>query len=286
MNLRRCLGAAFVLVLGLASVGMAQQMDTALIVGTVSDTTGAVIPGVSVTFNHVETGTTYTAETNESGNFRSNPLRIGTYLVIVESDGFKTYSGSGVNLSIGDVRELDVSLEVGRGDGSHRGRGPPRLCCRLRDAFPPGTVIGNRQIVDLPLNRPRLSAACRHFVRHRAFARPGCIDWRPARHRGQLRDRRHGQQQPVHRFSGPPERNRQALDRRHRGVQGHHQWLCRGIPAEPRPALSAFRSSPVRTLSTGTGFGFFRDEAMDARKLLWRRPAISPRSRANSTDSP
>ena len=113
MKLLRCLGAVLVLVLGLASAGLAQQMDTALILGTVSDTTGAVIPGVSVTFNHVETGTTYTSESNESGSYRSNPLRIGTYLVIVESDGFKTYSGSGINLSIGDVRQLDVSLEIG-----------------------------------------------------------------------------------------------------------------------------------------------------------------------------
>ena len=113
MDMRRCLCAAFVLLLGLASFGLAQQADTALIIGTVSDTTGAVIPGVAVTFSHVETGTTYTSETNERGAYRSTPLRIGTYLITIEADGFKTYSGSGVNLSIGDTRDLNVSLEVG-----------------------------------------------------------------------------------------------------------------------------------------------------------------------------
>ena len=150
MILRRCLIAAFVLILGLASAGLAQQADTALIVGTVSDTTGAVIPGVAVTFNHVETGTAYTSETNESGNYRSTPLRIGTYLVIVESDGFKSYSGSGVNLSIGDTRQLNVALEVGAVTEVIEVAAQAPLL-QTNDASA-GQVIENRQIVDLPLN--------------------------------------------------------------------------------------------------------------------------------------
>ena len=150
MNMYRCFYAALALALGLALPAAAQQADTALIVGTVSDTTGAVIPGVTVTFNHVETGTVYTSETNESGNYRSNPLRIGAYLVVIEADGFKAYSGSGINLSIGDTRQLDVSLEIGAvTEVIEVEAAAPLLQTTEASA---GTVIENRQIVDLPLN--------------------------------------------------------------------------------------------------------------------------------------
>ena len=134
----------------LAPFASAQQLDTALIVGTVSDATGAVIPGVNVTFNHVTTGTTYLSSTNEEGNYRSNPLRIGEYLVIAESDGFRTYSGSGVSLSIGDVRQLDIVLEVGAVTEVIEVEASAPLLQTSEAAA--GTVIENRQIVDLPLN--------------------------------------------------------------------------------------------------------------------------------------
>lgn len=108
-----CKWLGLVLLLGTAPFAVAQQADTALIVGTVSDTTGAVIPGVNVTFSHVETGAESVTQTNETGSYRSNPLRIGNYIVVIEAEGFKAYSGSGITLSIGDIRELNVSLEVG-----------------------------------------------------------------------------------------------------------------------------------------------------------------------------
>ena len=87
-----------------------QAADTALIVGTVSDSTGAVIPGTSVTFAHLATGTEYSTQSNETGNFRSPPLRIGEYIVVAESEGFKQYSGSGISLSIGDTRSSTSRL--------------------------------------------------------------------------------------------------------------------------------------------------------------------------------
>ena len=150
MKKYRCLPAALVILLALAPFALAQQADTALIVGTVADTTGAVIPGVNVTFSHVETGIESVTETNETGNYRSNPLRIGTYLVVVESDGFKTYSGSGVHLSIGDVRELNVALEVGAVTEVIEVEAAAPLLQTTESSA--GTVIENRQIVDLPLN--------------------------------------------------------------------------------------------------------------------------------------
>jgi len=145
----RCLLAALLVVL-LTGVAGAQQLNTALIVGTVSDASGAVIPGARLTFAHLTTGTESTAETNETGNFRSTPLRIGEYLVLVEAEGFKQYSGSGINLSIGDIRELNVTLEVGAVTEVVEVQATAPLL-QTQDASA-GTVIENRQIVDLPLN--------------------------------------------------------------------------------------------------------------------------------------
>lgn len=145
-----CLAVSLILLLAVAPFAIAQQADTALIVGTITDTTGAVIPRVNVTFNNIETGIASSAQTNETGNYRSNPLRIGTYIVVVEAEGFKTYSGSGVTLSIGDVRELNVALEVGAVTEVIEVEATAPLLQTTESSA--GTVIENRQIVDLPLN--------------------------------------------------------------------------------------------------------------------------------------
>ena len=131
-----------------AGVLYGQAADTALIVGTVSDGTGAVVPGTDLTFAHLATGTEYTTQSNETGNFRSPPLRIGEYIVIAEAEGFKQYSGSGVNLSIGDTRQLDITLEIGAvTEVIEVEAAAPLLQTTEASA---GTVIENRQIVDLP----------------------------------------------------------------------------------------------------------------------------------------
>ena len=146
--------ARFVTTLALAvamvQLATAQEADTALVVGTVSDSTAAVVPGVKVSFSNVEAGITYTAWSNELGTYRSGPLRIGTYAVVVEADGFKTYSGSGLSLSIGDVRELDIVLEVGAVTEVVEVEAAAPLLQTTEGSA--SIVIENRQIVDLPLN--------------------------------------------------------------------------------------------------------------------------------------
>ena len=55
------------------------QKDTGSIVGTVRDSSGAVLPGVAVTVTDLEHGTTYASTTNGEGAFVASPLRIGRY---------------------------------------------------------------------------------------------------------------------------------------------------------------------------------------------------------------
>ena len=84
----------------LLPAALVAQVEQARITGTVSDTTGAVVPGVKLTFVHVETNVEHTATTNEVGSYLSVPLRVGEYRVIAEGDGFKRMVRSGVILRI------------------------------------------------------------------------------------------------------------------------------------------------------------------------------------------
>ena len=65
------------------------QVDTGSIVGTVTDSAGAVVSGAMVTVVNEETAAKLTARTEENGRYVFTPLQIGTYSVLVEAGGFK-----------------------------------------------------------------------------------------------------------------------------------------------------------------------------------------------------
>ena len=65
------------------------QNFSAAISGFVRDTTGAVIPGTTVTAKHIETGQTRTAQTSEEGSYTMPSLPVGSYELTAEKPGFK-----------------------------------------------------------------------------------------------------------------------------------------------------------------------------------------------------
>ncbi len=265
MNMYRCFYAALALALGLALPAAAQQADTALIVGTVSDTTGAVIPGVTVTFNHVETGTVYTSETNESGNYRSNPLRIGAYLVVIEADGFKAYSGSGINLSIGDTRQLDVSLEVGAvTEVIEVEAAAPLLQTTEASA---GTVIENRQIVDLPLNgRDYLQLAVISAGVVASRGQGVSIGGQRGTETSFLIDGMDNNNQSIASQGGQKEVVKPNVD----GI-AEFKVITNGFSAEYGRSSSGIVSLAIKSGTNdlhGTGFFFMRDETLDAKPFF------------------
>lgn len=83
------------------------------IVGQVSDSTGAVVPRVSVKLTHVETNVTTTAVSNEQGSYEAHYLPTGSYRVTAEMTGFKSWTRPPVELRIGDRLRIDIQLEVG-----------------------------------------------------------------------------------------------------------------------------------------------------------------------------
>jgi hypothetical protein len=103
---------AVLLAFPLASVARA-QVTSATIVGTITDSTGAALPGATITARNVDTGFTRTVPSNEAGAYRLEFLPIGNYVVEATLSGFKTSTRSGIILNVNDTARVDASLSVG-----------------------------------------------------------------------------------------------------------------------------------------------------------------------------
>jgi len=96
----------------LASVARA-QLTTATIVGTITDSSGAALPGATVTAQNLDTGLTRSVPSGGDGAYRLEFIPIGRYAVDAVLDGFKTARHSGIILRVNDTARVDVSLEIG-----------------------------------------------------------------------------------------------------------------------------------------------------------------------------
>ena len=96
-----------------ARVGAQAQAANGNIEGIVRDTTGAALPGVSVTVTNMDTGTARTSLTNSDGVYRAILLPLGRYKVAAELQGFKTFEQQGISLSAGQIVVINIELAVG-----------------------------------------------------------------------------------------------------------------------------------------------------------------------------
>ena len=90
------------------------QATMGTITGLVTDNSGAVVPGVTVVAENVNTGTKTETATSGTGNYVILNLPVGQYQVTVSTTGFKTWTRSGIALSSNQTIRLDVALEVGQ----------------------------------------------------------------------------------------------------------------------------------------------------------------------------
>src|SRR3989441_1939468 len=104
--------AALLSVCLIAPIQMFAQVN-ATVGGTVSDSSGALIPGVEITARSVATGIVSTRITNESGNYEFASLRPVSYTVSASLSGFQTATYNNVQLSQGQQVRLNFSLQVG-----------------------------------------------------------------------------------------------------------------------------------------------------------------------------
>ncbi len=87
--------------------------DTADIVGTVRDSSGAVIPNAKVVVSNPDKGLTRDLTSNSAGEFTAPRIPIGNYVVTAEATGFRKLVRSGITLEVGQTLRVDLELSVG-----------------------------------------------------------------------------------------------------------------------------------------------------------------------------
>ena len=90
---------------------MAQQNSE--IVGTVTDQTGAVVPGAALTLKQNETGYVYNALSNATGGYVFGSLNVGTYTLKAAAKGFESFTATGITLNISQTLAEDIKLTIG-----------------------------------------------------------------------------------------------------------------------------------------------------------------------------
>jgi len=126
------------------------QTDTAAIVGTVVDHSGAVLPNGVVTIINLGTNAKTVVKTGADGSYIATPLKIGNYTVGVEAQGFKAVTRTGIVLNVQDRVRVDFTLQVGSVNEQMTVDDAAPLLQSESSAL--GTVIQSQQITDLPLN--------------------------------------------------------------------------------------------------------------------------------------
>lgn len=104
------------LLLSVAAVLPAAAQSTAIngsIEGVISDESGAVLPGVTVTITNLDTGDTRVVVSNDSGLYRAPLLSLGKYKLEAELQGFKKLEQTGINISAGQTAVIGIKLGVG-----------------------------------------------------------------------------------------------------------------------------------------------------------------------------
>jgi hypothetical protein len=109
----RNLGLALLLTTLLTFSAVRALAQEATIVGTVTDSSGAVVPGAVVSIKNVDTGTTRSLTTNGDGQYAAPSLSIGRYDVRAQAKGFKAGEEKGIALNVADRTRVDFKLEIG-----------------------------------------------------------------------------------------------------------------------------------------------------------------------------
>jgi carboxypeptidase family protein len=138
-------------IIGLIALGNGLVFgQSAALIGTVKDMSGAALPGAAVTVKHVDTGQTRTAQADASGSFSVQSLPVGQYEVTAEKMGFRKEIRSGINLAVAQQAVVDLTLQVGSIDQQVTVTGEAPLVNTTLSST--AGLISEQQVKDLPLN--------------------------------------------------------------------------------------------------------------------------------------
>ena len=142
-------GGLILLILVLA-IPAAAQTDRANLEGTVTDPSGGVMSGATVTATEVDTGISEQRESNARGYYFFPGLPVGAYSLSVSKAGFNTRIVDGLKLRVGEDHNLDVQLEVGK--VTERVVVTAQENPAEHTSPADSSVIGSEQIANLPTN--------------------------------------------------------------------------------------------------------------------------------------
>jgi hypothetical protein len=127
------------------------QAVTSSITGTVTDSSGAVVPGASVTITDRSEGVTRNMVTNSAGAYLVSALPAGTYTLIVTARGFKAYRATGIIVQSAQKIRADATLQVGAVSTQVTVQGQNIGQVQTQSSQLGGTITG-KQITQLELN--------------------------------------------------------------------------------------------------------------------------------------
>ncbi len=122
----------------------------ATVAGTVTDTTGAVIPGATVVLTNIGRGSELTTSANETGNYVFPDVVPGDYSLRVTQDGFETYEVTGMHVAVGQRATINATLQVGQVSNVVTVEAGAVQLETTSNAL--GTVVDSGRVNELPLN--------------------------------------------------------------------------------------------------------------------------------------
>ena len=134
-------------VIGFSDPVLAQE-TTATVTGTVTDQSGGVLPGVTVSLRHVGTGRTFEGLTGTEGGYLVPLLPIGAYEATFTLSGFQARTVRGITLNVNDRVQVDAQLQTGGVSEVVEVTG--RTLTQTTTAVQ--NLIDSRQVQELPIN--------------------------------------------------------------------------------------------------------------------------------------
>ena len=271
------LAGTMLAVLAIMTSTAVAQTATGQITGTVRDASGAVMSGVKIVVTNTQTGLNRETKTGSNGDYVVPLLPAGMYLVTAEQTGFKTAMLSDVALTVDQINRVDMTLAPGAVSETVEVQSSALVLDTGSASI--GHTITERQVTELPLNG-------RNFLQL-LFLGAGAVQTT-----GEQGDMRQGVGNAISIMGARPTSNNFMID----GTANIDTSV--GTPAavlsvdaiqefkEQTTTYSAeygFSSNQINLVSKtgtndfhGTGFGFFRNEAWDARNFFDDKTSPAP----------
>jgi len=126
------------------------QFETATVLGSIHDSSGAVVPKATVTLINQETKSEVTAQTNAQGDYQFTDVKIGLYQVTATASGFETGVTQVFRVDVNARQRVDLAIKIGATNETVTVTDAASLL--ETDSSERGQVIGTREVENLPLN--------------------------------------------------------------------------------------------------------------------------------------